>query len=71
MDYKKYILLAGDKAIPQYGLLSIKGYFDTVQDARDHFYLSQESYKSNWDWYQIADRLTWQVIEAMDAGGAG
>lgn len=69
MKHKQYILLAGPQKYPNHGVLAIQDSFDTDKQAFDHFIL--KSHKNNWEWFQIVNRDTWEIILAQDPSGTG
>lgn len=67
MKHKKYILLAGPNKYPRPGINAIQSSFDTDKQAFDYYLLN--SLKNNWDWLQVVNRDTWEIVLAQDSSG--
>jgi hypothetical protein len=63
-----YLLFAGDHYYPSGGWSDLKGRFSSKEEALEfykagHRYGDDEDYVHYWDWYQIVDMESMEVID--------
>ncbi len=65
---KKYALFAGCAYYPRGGMWDFRGFFDTTNLAREDLptrkHTKEESFIDEYDWYQIINAETFEVVEA-------
>lgn len=69
MNYKKFILFAGPSKYPKHGLNDIQGSFDEEKEAIAEFL--RLGPLNEWEWYQVVNRDTWQIVTQMEPESMG
>lgn len=57
-----YLLFAGDYYCPQCGVDDYITHFDTVEEVEE--YMRTDVQFDDYDWYQIVDRATMEIIKS-------
>lgn len=72
---KAYLLFAGSKYYPSGGAQDFQGFFDSIDDAVTFFeqnnQLAQDyssSYRSEWDWYHVAQPSDMSICASGNSG---
>jgi hypothetical protein len=62
MNPKQFILLAGDRDFPEPGINSLVDSFDTIEEAKAFYKKAPKIDNVTWNWYQIINRDTWDIV---------
>lgn len=59
---KRYLLFTGDNYYPAGGFHDADGFFDTIEEAKDHIVTDLIKYVPNFNWWHIVDTETGKIV---------